>query len=171
MKLEEDGIANTSTDGGSSSISAAAPENVIDVVNQDEHIKLKERLQAREQLNDILFKAIDNKSLKESETILTSLTENKKPWENINIKDASRMERYTLQKWTNGGGGDGSKKGEPSEYEKWREKLNLKNKEVRTKQEIFDRTAPFKEPYQYWNSLDSQEDAFLKWWQEEYGNV
>jgi hypothetical protein len=157
--------------------------NSIVVHNGDEEINLQEatltRLQKRKLLNKKLFEAIDTKSLKKNFDEISSLKESTfdaaKSWilyEKEEEKKGRNSPRYKIQSWTNGGGGDNSEKGQPSEYEAWRAGIVDKRRKARLEQELSDATSPFKSPTTTDISnptLDNQEDQFLSWWIEKHG--
>jgi hypothetical protein len=167
----------------SSGIDAAAPEHVIEVVNGQDSVTLEEmtqnRLNRRKELNEKLFEAIETKSLKKNLPEIKFLTEGvfdaAKSWilyEKEEEKKSRNSPRYKLQQWTNGGGGDGSEKGQPSSYEAWRGAIVDKKRRKRLEQEYEDETNPFKSPTTTDTSsptLDNQEDAFLSWFISKHG--
>jgi predicted DNA-binding antitoxin AbrB/MazE fold protein len=173
----------TASAGGASSIEANAPENVLEVVNGQEKIDLKEstknRIQIRKELNEKLFESIDTHSLKKNIDNILPLKEASwdaaKSWilyEKEEEKKGRNSPRYKLQDWTNGGGGDGTEKGQPSAYEAWRRGIVDKKRTARLQQEYEDETNPFKSPTTTDTSaptLDNQEDAFLSWWIDKQG--
>jgi hypothetical protein len=149
-------------DGGSSSVESAAPEHEIDVVNGEATKTISEALALRKELNRITEEAMRIHNLKEK------------------IEDPEsdyNKARYKLQKWTNGGspnadGGTDGKKGEPSSYEAWRAGINEKKQKARLEQEKSDRESPFASPKhttQPRETLDDQEDQFLSYWIDKYG--
>jgi hypothetical protein len=157
--------------------------NSVVVHYGDEEIDLQEatftRLQKRKLLNEKLFEAIDTKTLKKNFDEISSLKENTfdaaKSWilyEKEEEKKGKNSPRYKIQSWTNGGGGDNSEKGQPSEYEAWRAGIVDKRRKARLEQELSDATSPFKSPTTTDVSnptLDNQEDQFLSWWIEKHG--
>jgi hypothetical protein len=179
---EDEGAVNTASAGGSSSIESAAPEHSVTVHNGKEEIDLKEstkeRLYARKRLNEALFNSIDNKSVKKDIETIKALRESTfdaaKSWILFEKqeKEGRNSPRYRLQDWTNGGGGDGTEKGQPSAYEAWRREIVDKKRKARLEQEYQDETSPFKSPTTTdvsAKTLDNQEDAFLSWWIEKHG--
>jgi hypothetical protein len=155
-------------DGGSSSVTACAPEHTIEVVNGDDTKTLKERLELRKELNAHLFEAIDTK------TLAKELSTEDSPLNSV---------RYKLQKFTNGGTPyvdengtpqvDG-KKGDPSGYEAWRAGINDKKRTDRLEQEEDDRTSIYASPKNTdtnFKTLDGQRDDFLSWYVDKYGQL
>jgi hypothetical protein len=168
----------TASSGGSSSIESDTPEHVIEVINGQNKIDLKEstfnRIKLRQLLNE---KLLESKKLNLNDIIpLKEATfDAAKSWilfEKEEEKKGRNSPRYKLQDWTNGGGGDGTEKGQPSAYEAWRRGIVDKRRTARLKQEYEDETNPFKSPTTTdvsGKTLDNQEDAFLSWWIDKYG--
>jgi hypothetical protein len=190
---EDEGAANTSTTGGSSSIAAVAPENpikikedepvhTVEVYNGDKQIDLKEttlrRIHLRQMLNEQLFESINNKTINKDidniESLKEAVFDAAKSWILYEKEEnkGRNSPRYALQKWTNGGGGDGTEKGQPSAYEAWRGAIVDKRRKARLEQEHQDETNPFKSPTTTdvsAHTLDNQEDQFLDWYISKHG--
>jgi hypothetical protein len=172
----------TASAGGTSSIESNAPEHVIEVVNGQSKIDLKEstfnRIRARNLLNEKLFELVDKKSKNFSEVIplKEAAFDAAKSWilfEKEEERKGRNSPRYKLQDWTNGGGGDGTEKGQPSAYEAWRRGIIDKKRKARLQQEYEDETNPFKSPTTTdvsEKTLDNQSDQFLSWWLEHIAN-
>lgn len=172
-------------------IELEAPQKIVEVVNGENTVELKEsvknRLNARNKMNNQIEIFMKERSLNKAENVnlLLSLKEETvdaaKSW--ILMKEAQRKNshRHELQKFTNGGAknnmdmpgsdindlpSDGVKGG-PSAYEAWRSKIVGDKRAKRIEQEEADRNSPFASPKHTDsndNTLDDQRDEFLEDW-------
>jgi len=162
----------------SASIGAAAPENVLENLDECDHsldvvlgedekkltdeksMNIKERLELYKEFSEKLTEAVDNK------TVVEELATDMSPLNTV---------RYKLQDWHNGKG-DGTdhetKYDGPSDYEAWRRGIIDKKRKARLEQENADRTSPFRSPSHTdtnFETLDNQRDDFLKWYVDKFG--
>jgi hypothetical protein len=176
--LNECGVGGTVTSDSFVDAVPESPIKILEVHNGENKMELKEttinRLYNRLQLNEQLFSSINNKSLNkdiESISILKEATvDAAKSWilmKEEENKRAKNNRRYELQKWANGGGGDGTEKGQPSAYEQWRAGILEKKITKREAQEDLDRNSPYASPTHTdvsEETWDNQVDAFLGDW-------
>jgi len=179
--LEETATADASgitqaAPGGNTPKMEDEPKKTVTVINEGNIMNLEkvteDRLLNRKKLNEKLFSSIQNKSLSKDINDIKLLNEAtnqaaqswilmEKQEDKAENKD---YQWYVPQKWTNGGGGDGTEKGQPSAYEAWREAIITKHREARIRKDEFDRNNPYKSPTTTDKSRPTvygQEDAFF----------
>lgn len=145
-------MAELYEDCTSEGLANCTPENVIKVVNGNEEKDLKE---ARRSRLDLLKALTEATTEEERDNIRHKLQDFTKPEEQTN---------------------PGKRIVDPAtgfDYEKWRNDLVRKGREIRKQQAAVDKQLDYKtvETHPENQFLDGQEDEFLMWWKNTYGDV